>query len=74
MANQSIQKEILEQLDKLHIEQQRQVLDFARAMAGPVGKPGKELLRFAGDIDIEDLRLMSQAIEQDCEQVNIDEW
>ena len=67
MVNQSLQKEILDQLDKLHIEQQRQVLDFARVLAGPVGKHGKELLHFAGDIKLEDLRLISQAIEQDCE-------
>jgi len=74
MVNQSMQKEILDQLDKLHIEQQRQVLDFARTLAGPVGKHGKELLHFAGDINLEDLKLMSQAIEQDCEQVNVNEW
>jgi hypothetical protein len=74
MVNQSLQKEILAQLDKLHIEQQRQVLDFARTLAGPVGQPGKELLHFAGDINLEDLKLMSQAIEQDCEQVNVNEW
>jgi hypothetical protein len=63
MINRSLQKEILDHLDKLHIEQQRQVLDFARAIAFPVGKQGKELLHFAGEISIDDLKLMSQAIE-----------
>jgi hypothetical protein len=32
MVNQSIQEEILNQLDKVPIEQQAQVLDFARAL------------------------------------------
>lgn len=74
MANQSIQKELLDQLSKMHIEQLRQVLDFARTLTIPVGKPGKELLRFASEINLEDLKIMLQAIEQDCEQVHVNEW
>ena len=74
MTDQSIQKEIRDQLDKLPIEQQRQVLDFVRALAKPVGKRGKDLLCFAGGINTEDLKVMSQAIEQGCEQININEW
>ena len=74
MVNQSIQKEIINQLDKLPIEQQIQVLDFARTLAKPVGRPGKDLLNFAGEINLDDLSLMNQAIEQDCEQVNINDW
>ena len=31
-------------------------------------------LRFAGSIDKEDLLKMSQAIEDDCERINSDEW
>ena len=69
MANQ-LQEEILDQLDKLPVEQQIQVLDFARTLAKPGGTPGKALLYFAGGININDLSLMTQAIEQDCEQVN----
>lgn len=74
MVNQSIQREIINQLDKLPIEQQIQVLDFARTLAGPVGRPGKELLNFAGGITPDDLSLMNQTIEQDCEQVNDNDW
>ena len=73
MVNQSIQEEILNQLDKLPIEQQAQVLDFARALTKPEGRQGKDLLSFAG-INIDDLSLMTQAIERDCEQVNADDW
>lgn len=52
MVNQSIQEETLNQLDKLYIEQQAQVLDFARALTKPEGRPAKDLLYFAGGINI----------------------
>jgi hypothetical protein len=38
------------------------------------GTPGQQLLRFAGSIPLDDLQLMGEAIEQDCERVDIDEW
>jgi hypothetical protein len=38
------------------------------------GVPGKQLLRFAGSIPKEDLQLMSEAIKQDCEKVDVNEW
>jgi hypothetical protein len=76
MSDQSLRKQILDQLSRLPIEQQRQVLDFARTLVRPkpAGKSGKELLSFAGSIPMADLNIMSQAIEEGCEQVNIDEW
>lgn len=40
----------------------------------PRGVPGVELLRFTGTWDPQDLQVMAQAIEEACEQVNIDEW
>ena len=76
MANPSVEKEIINQLNKLSSQQQQQVLDFARflAMTKPVGVPGKELLRFAGAIPADDLNLMAQAINEGCEQVDLNEW
>jgi hypothetical protein len=38
------------------------------------GVPGRHLLQFAGTIDSADLDLMSQAIEEGCEQIDLDEW
>ncbi|KJU83635.1 hypothetical protein MBAV_004173 [Candidatus Magnetobacterium bavaricum] len=35
---------------------------------------GKNLLRFAGTIDAEDLESMSKAIDEGCEQTDTDEW
>lgn len=76
MMRQTLQQEILDQLDRLPPERQREVLDFARSLstARPVGKSGTELLRFAGTIEEEDLIAMSQAIDEGCEQVNLNEW
>ncbi|BAZ30133.1 hypothetical protein NIES4074_25890 [Cylindrospermum sp. NIES-4074] len=37
------------------------------------GVPGKQLLGFVGSIPKEDLQLISEAIEQDCNQVNTTE-
>ena len=55
---------------------QWQVLEFVRALvkAEVRGTPGQQLLRFAGSIPANDLQLMSEAIEQDCERIDINEW
>ncbi|MGB9593173.1 MAG: hypothetical protein ACPL7R_03420 [Anaerolineae bacterium] len=76
MENASIRKEILAELDRLGAEQQRRVLDFARALAAakPRGVPGKVLLPFSGAIPHEDARAIAAAIEEACERVNPDEW
>lgn len=41
---------------------------------GPVGVTGASLLRFAGMIPAEELDAMAQAIEQDCERADPNEW
>ncbi len=68
--------EVVEQLKVMPQHLQWQVLEFARALvkAEVQGTPGQKLLRFAGSISPEDLQLMQSAIEQDCEQVDINEW
>lgn len=74
--NPTIEKGLLEQLDRLPPEQQRQVLDFARALAIKKihGMPDHVLRRFGGAISKEDLALVARAIEEGCEQVTSDEW
>jgi hypothetical protein len=76
MINPIIEREILTQLDKLNLEEQLQVLNFAKSLAGtmPVGIQGKKLLHLAGTISTEDAKLMREAIEEGCEQVNLNEW
>ncbi len=76
MMTPTLEKEIQEQVSQLPLEQQRQVLEFARALVTTrlKGVPGKTLVRFAGLVETDDLTLMKQAIEEDCEQVQPNEW
>lgn len=71
-----IVEKVIEQLKALPQELQRRVLEFTRALAEstPRGVPGQQLLRFAGAIPRDDIRLMSEAIERGCEQVDTNEW
>jgi hypothetical protein len=72
----SIVEQVIEQLKVMPQDLQWQVLEFARALAGSTiqGVPGWQLLGFAGAIPPDDIQLMREAIEQDCEQVDTDEW
>ncbi|NEP10979.1 MAG: hypothetical protein F6K14_12345 [Symploca sp. SIO2C1] len=68
--------EVIEQLRAMPQHLQWQVLEFARTLVRVevLGTPGQQLLRFAGSIPPDDLQLMREAIEQGCEQVDINEW
>ena len=76
MTAQTLKSEIHRELEQLPIEQQRQVLEFARSLKATQirGVSGQSLLRFAGAIESSELAIMKQAIEESCEQVNSDEW
>jgi len=72
----SIVDQVIEQLSHMPQSLQLQVLQFARVL-GQVriqGTPGQVFLRFAGSIPQDDIALMQNAIEQDCGQVDLDEW
>ena len=71
----TLEQEILSHLHTLALPQQREVLAFVRTLVTtPVGVAGKELLAFAGAIEPHDLAALQQAIDEGCEQVNLDEW
>lgn len=74
--NIAIINEVVEQLKIMPQHLQWQVLEFARSLVKTEmqGTPGQQLLRFAGSIPPDDLRLMQEAIEQDCEQIDTSEW
>lgn len=71
MLNATVKKEIINEVGQLGYEQQRRVLDFARALVitGPKGVPGKQLLSFAGTISAADLKEMEQAIKDNCARI-----
>ncbi|MCE8429104.1 MAG: hypothetical protein J5U19_12035 [Candidatus Methanoperedens sp.] len=72
----TIKHDIIRQLDHLPLDFQRQVLDFAQALVKsyPKGVPGKDLLRFSGIMEPEDIQDMDKAIEESCERVDLNEW
>ena len=76
MLNPILEQELLEHFSHLAIEQQHKVDDYARklTLVRVQGVSGRSLLPFAGAIDLEDLAFMATVIENNCEQVNADEW
>ena len=73
MTDTSIKDSLIAQIDKLPSELQRRLLDITKTLI-PKGVKGKVLLRFEGVILADDLELMSKAIEEGCEKVEVSEW
>ena len=75
MSN-NVRTKVIEKLDTLPENLQRQVLEFVQALQvfAQRGVPGKQLLEFAGAIPSDDLETMRQTIEGGCEQVDLNEW
>lgn len=63
-------------MEQLPDNLQQEVLEFVRKLktSVPQGASGKSLLRFVGAIPLADLEEMKQAIESDCERVDLNEW
>jgi|YNPMSStandDraft_2_1061718.scaffolds.fasta_scaffold61028_1 hypothetical protein len=74
--NTSIIDEVVERLKTMPQPLQRQVLEFVRSLAKAEvqGTLGQQLLVFAGSISSDELQLIREAIERDCEQVDVNEW
>jgi hypothetical protein len=73
MKTASIKNDLVAHVEKLPPELQLRVLDYAKALM-PKGVKGKKILRFGGAISSSDLKLMTKAIENDCEKVDVNEW
>jgi hypothetical protein len=73
-----MEKAVVSSLSRLSPAQQREVLNYAEFLAQkplPKGTPGEEFVRLlAGKIPKEEVELMEKAIEEDCGQVNPDDW
>ena len=76
MQSPLLKEEIIHHLEKLPSDQQRQVLNFARAleMTRPRGVKGNSLLTFGGKIQADDLQVMARSIEEGCEKVDVNDW
>lgn len=73
MTATSIKESLIAQVEKFPYDLQLRVLDFAKTLL-PKGVEGKSLLKFEGAIPLNDLELMSKAIEANCEKVDTSEW
>lgn len=73
MTAASITESLIAQVEKLPYDLQLRVLDFAKTLL-PKGVEGKSLLKFERTIPLNDLELMSKAIEANCEKVDTSEW
>jgi ribosomal 30S subunit maturation factor RimM len=71
-----ITEELIKQLDLLPLELQKKVLDFAKALTinAHKGTSGREILSFAGVMDRESVKEITEAVRLDCEQVDTNEW
>jgi hypothetical protein len=74
MATADLSQQILQSALGLSEPQQRQVLAFIQSLRGAPAKTGADFVQLAGTISVEDLRLMEQAIEDGCEQVDPHGW
>lgn len=68
--------EIAKRVEILPAELQERVLRFIASLSKsvPAGERGSTLRQFASSIDPLSARQMIQAIDQDCERVDADEW
>jgi len=72
MKDTLIKENIVAQIEKLPYELQLRVFEFLKTLL-PKDVAGKTLLKFEGTIDAADLQLMSEAIEEICDKVDINE-
>ena len=74
MTTIEIKKEILKTINVLNKEQQLKLLGFVDSLINKKSKLETNILQFAGCISKEDLRLMQEAINKDCENIDYNEW
>ena len=76
MISTELERELLTEVERLGPAAQRQVVDFARALAqrNPSDPTGKGILASAGAFAADDLAEMTLAIEAGCEQIDVNEW
>ncbi len=74
--NVNIVSEAAEQMANLPYGLQERALKFIRELTLPEksGIPGRRLLKYAGFIPSDDLRIMSEVIENDCGRIDSNEW
>ncbi len=73
--NTGIITEAAQQMATLPYDMQEQVLNFIKELKlSGSGVTGKSLLKYAGLIPQDDLRIISDAVKTDCGRIDINEW
>lgn len=72
----SVVSQVIEQLQELPDNLQRQVLDFIQKLKAASDKEmkGVQLIQFSGAISLKDLEVMQRAIDKECEKIDVNEW
>ena len=76
MIQRSVSDELIETLKRLGDREQRRVLDYARSISEqpPRGTRAEDLKAYLGSWTEADASKIEAAIEEACEQVNLDAW
>ena len=76
MANPSIKKQILHDLDQLSPQMQERAMHLVHSLVAelPKGASGADLMTLAGTLDADSAREMREAIAEGCEQIDPDAW
>ncbi len=76
MVQLAIQKQILNDLNKLSPAKQKRAADLVHGLVSPrvTGASVEDLMKVAGTLDDRSAREMMEAVEKGCEQVDLDEW
>ena len=74
--NSAIIPEAAEQMANLPYNLQKRVLKFIKQLTlfETSGVSGRSLLKYAGFISQDDLKIMSNVIENDCRKIDTNEW
>ena len=72
----TIEKEILKNLHTLEKEDKDKVLLFIRDLSDhpTLGNPVSNLKKFQGTIEKNDLDIIANSIQNDCERIDDNEW
>jgi hypothetical protein len=76
MTHAEIQHQLYEEIDKLSAAEQLRLLATARELRSvtPKGTPWSEIKHLAGTLPDEDAREIMAAIEEGCENIDLDGW
>jgi len=72
MLKGTIDNRIASSLSRLKPRQKSKVLAYIRSLLEPGER--KDILKYAGMFDSEDIRQMEQAIQEGCEKIDGNEW